>query len=199
MGKTGTLSDAVARLGGNFDGALDGVGIAAGVTDRNGIVLWQNRRAVELLGDCIGRPIAVQVAPESAGRQRQEFAKKVLGTAKTSDYELTIVDADGLKVPIEISSVALEGSDHQIVGVFGIMDPVAPPFTPPPISNRLTARQLEVLHLLCHGSGTTQIAERLGIEVETVRNHIRAVLRALGVHSRLEAVAAAHRLQLFAD
>jgi DNA-binding NarL/FixJ family response regulator len=31
--------------------------------------------------------------------------------------------------------------------------------------------------------------------METVRNHIRGILRALGVHSRLEAVAVAHREQ----
>jgi len=54
----------------------------------------------------------------------------------------------------------------------------------------LTPRQAEVLRLLGEGLSTEAIASRLGIAVETARNHIRAVLRGLGVHSRLEAVVA---------
>jgi DNA-binding NarL/FixJ family response regulator len=38
-----------------------------------------------------------------------------------------------------------------------------------------------------------QIAEELGLASETVRNHIRHLLRAVGAHSRLEAVAIASR------
>jgi two-component system nitrate/nitrite response regulator NarL len=54
----------------------------------------------------------------------------------------------------------------------------------------LTPRQAEVLRLLGEGLSTEAIAARLGIAVETSRNHIRAVLRGLNVHSRLEAVVA---------
>jgi hypothetical protein len=38
---------------------------------------------------------------------------------------------------------------------------------------------------------TDQIAKELQLSLETVRNHIRGILRALGVHSRLEAVVVA--------
>jgi DNA-binding NarL/FixJ family response regulator len=54
----------------------------------------------------------------------------------------------------------------------------------------LTPRQAEVLQLLGEGLSTEAIASRLGVAVETARNHIRAVLRGLDVHSRLEAVVA---------
>jgi DNA-binding NarL/FixJ family response regulator len=57
----------------------------------------------------------------------------------------------------------------------------------------LTPRQSEVVRLLEHGRSTRQIAEELHLSPETVRNHVRALLRALGVHSRLEAVALARR------
>jgi DNA-binding NarL/FixJ family response regulator len=50
--------------------------------------------------------------------------------------------------------------------------------------------------LLGEGLGTSGIAARLSISRETARNHIQAVMSALGVHSRLEAVAVAHRLGL---
>ena len=55
----------------------------------------------------------------------------------------------------------------------------------------LTPRQVEVLRLLEQGHSTEQIAAELHLSKETVRNHIRRLFKALGVHSRLEAVAAA--------
>jgi DNA-binding NarL/FixJ family response regulator len=54
------------------------------------------------------------------------------------------------------------------------------------------------LRLLDQGRSTSEIARELHLSVETVRNHIRHVLKALGVHSRLEAVAVARRDQLAA-
>jgi DNA-binding CsgD family transcriptional regulator len=62
-----------------------------------------------------------------------------------------------------------------------------------PRAASLTSRQQEVLALLAEGLGTAAIAARLGLSKETVRNHVRAVLRALGVHSRLEAVVEARQ------
>jgi DNA-binding NarL/FixJ family response regulator len=133
------------------------------------------------------------VAPESTHEWRREFAKKMIGTSRTSDYQINMVAPNGSHVPIDVSSVVVEGADHRIVGVFGLIEPIAEGFTPPQLVSELTPRQLETLHLLDHGFSTAQIAEKLGISVETVRNHIRAILRTLGVHSRLEAVAEGRR------
>jgi len=66
---------------------------------------------------------------------------------------------------------------------------------PPP---HLTARQHEVLGLLADGCPARAIAERLRLAEATVRNHIRAVLLELGVHSQLEAVSKARRYRLIA-
>ena len=60
----------------------------------------------------------------------------------------------------------------------------------------LTTRELEVLRLLAGGTSTTAAAESLGISTATLRAHVQAVLRKLGAHSRLEAVAEAARLGL---
>lgn len=46
--------------------------------------------------------------------------------------------------------------------------------------------------MLTHGASTRQIAAKLHLSTETVRNHVRGILQALDVHSRVEAVAAAH-------
>jgi DNA-binding CsgD family transcriptional regulator len=194
------VSRTVAALGGDIDAVLGEVQVAAGVADRDGIVRWQNARALELCGDCVGQPLATMVAPESSHNWRRQFSKKVLGTAKTTDYRMNMIGPDGSHVPIEVSSIAIEGTDHKVVGVFGVLQPVEVPFKPPPRAARgLTPRQLEVLHHLAQGHSTTQIAEQLRIQPETVRNHVRGLLRALGVHSRLQAVSEARRRGLLTN
>jgi DNA-binding CsgD family transcriptional regulator len=60
----------------------------------------------------------------------------------------------------------------------------------------LTRRQREILHLLAEGVRVRQIAARLTLSETTVRNHVRAILRELGAHSQLEAVARARALSL---
>jgi len=60
----------------------------------------------------------------------------------------------------------------------------------------LTRRQREILYLLVEGVRVKQIAARLTLSETTVRNHIRAILRELGAHSQLEAVARARALSL---
>ena len=63
----------------------------------------------------------------------------------------------------------------------------------------LTGRQLEVLGLLAKGKSTGEIAGELYLAKATVRNHIRALLQALGVHSQLEALAKAREVGLLSD
>jgi NarL family two-component system response regulator LiaR len=64
-----------------------------------------------------------------------------------------------------------------------------------PIRSALTSREWEVLDLLCQELSTDEIADRLVVSVETVRSHVKNVLRKLEVRSRREAVAAASRLR----
>lgn len=188
------LSNAAALLGGDMDPVLGEVRVAAALADADGIVRWQNARWTEIAGDCVGSPLSAHVAPESSHKWRLQFTKKVIGCERTTDYQINMLAPDGKHVPIDVSSVVVEGADHRIVGVFGLVEPIAPGFTPPPLAGSgLTRRQVEVLHLLDHGLSTEQIAGRLGVQRDTVRNHIGALLRALGVHSRLEAVAEARR------
>ena len=64
-----------------------------------------------------------------------------------------------------------------------------------PIRSPLTPREWEVLDLLCQERSTDEIADTLVLSVETVRSHIKSVLRKLGVRSRQEAVKAASGLR----
>jgi DNA-binding NarL/FixJ family response regulator len=64
-----------------------------------------------------------------------------------------------------------------------------------PVRSELTPREWEVLDLLCEGKGTSEIADTLVVSLETVRSHIKNMLRKLGVSSRDEAVALAEGLR----
>jgi DNA-binding NarL/FixJ family response regulator len=54
---------------------------------------------------------------------------------------------------------------------------------------RLTPRQLEILQMIASGATTAEIAERLYLSPETVRWHVKAILRKLGARTRAEAAA----------
>src|SRR4051794_12200471 len=73
-------------------------------------------------------------------------------------------------------------------GVFGLLE--EHPTKDRQRHPHLTPRQVEVLRLLEQGRSTKQIAAELHLSTERVRNHTRRLFRALGVNSRLEAVAA---------
>src|SRR6478752_3703656 len=70
---------------------------------------------------------------------------------------------------------------ERIVGEFGQL-PLVHPGPAPEALPHLTPRQNEILRLLEHGKSTEQIAAELVLSPETVRNHVRRLLRALGAH-----------------
>ena len=63
----------------------------------------------------------------------------------------------------------------------------------------LTARQGQVLALIMHGRSNKEICRTLGLAERTVKVHVTAVLTALRVSSRTQAVIAATQLGLDAD
>ena len=64
-----------------------------------------------------------------------------------------------------------------------------------PQRSPLTQREWEVIDLLADGMTTSQIAEALHLASETVRSHVKRILRKLDARSRGEAVAAAQRIR----
>lgn len=58
----------------------------------------------------------------------------------------------------------------------------------PQRSIQLTARELDVIHEVAQGLSNKEIAQRLSIEPQTVKNHIHNILDKLQLHTRLAAV-----------
>ena len=169
---------------------LEHVNVPSYLIDASGVVRWVNPAAEKIVGDVSGRQFTSVVAPEDTRRARELFTRKILGSASVTDASVAIVDAHGSRMAVEVSSVPVFHDEH-VVGVFGqVSDVIEEPHEHPDLN--LTPRQAQVLELLERGRSTTQIAEELHLSVETVRNHIRHVLRATGAHSRLEAVAIAN-------
>jgi len=103
---------------------------------------------------------------------------KERGFAEVVESVRAAASGEILFAPSELQRLLLESAAHK-----KIVEP-------------LTGRELEVLRLLASGTSTTAAAESLGISTATLRAHVQAVLRKLGAHSRLEAVAEAARLGL---
>ena len=66
----------------------------------------------------------------------------------------------------------------------------------PAVDSPLTAREHEVLRLLADDFTYRDIAAKLIIGEETVRTHVKNILRKLGQPDRVRAVRAAHREHL---
>jgi DNA-binding NarL/FixJ family response regulator len=64
-----------------------------------------------------------------------------------------------------------------------------------PVKSPLTAREWEVIDLLFGGETTEQMAQSLVLSTETVRSHIKNIMRKLGVNTRADAVAIAQKMR----
>jgi DNA-binding CsgD family transcriptional regulator len=168
--------------------SLDALPVAAYVVDRDRRVRWQNAASLALAGDVRGRLDAGVTSPSDLARVRAAFAEKRRGIPLTK-IEVMITCADGLQRRLAVSSIPVRNADGEMIGSFGfasvIDDAVAPSLSPPSLS----PREREALTLLAIGCSTSEMAHHMSIAEETVRNHVKRLLRRLDAHSRLEAVA----------
>jgi PAS domain S-box-containing protein len=173
--------------------ALETLAAPAYAIDRDGRIRWLNRAYVELFGDQHGHRFVDHVTPDHRQAARASFATTTLGRSSTI-FDLALVDPSGGRIMLRITAAPLR-RNGEVVGSVGIGIPFAQASAPErSILEDLTPRQQQVLRLLAEGLETQEIARRLGVVEETARNHIRALLRATGAHSRLEAVLLGMRL-----
>jgi len=103
---------------------------------------------------------------------------------------LRVVMSGGIYVP----QLALGGADPQLDPAPGVPAIAAAPPASALAAYKLTPRQTDVLGLLLRGQSNKLIARELNLSVETVKDHVAAVLRALNVNSRTQAVIAVSRM-----
>jgi DNA-binding NarL/FixJ family response regulator len=117
------------------------------------------------------------------------FLPKRMSTEALADA-LKLVMEGGIFVPTMSVGEALSAPQVQVAEVLPHLD--SGQSSNPQNYDHLgiTPRQSDVLALLLQGAPNKDIARRLGLSVETVKDHVQAVLRALGVSSRTQAVLA---------
>jgi len=154
---------------------LDGLQVLAIVAERHPAVA-----VVMLSGDKEQATIQKSLALGAQGFIPKTETRGVLTSA------LALVLAGGIYVPPAALRAASAPTLHAPAAA-------APPSTEP---LGLTDRQLEVLALLMEGKNNKLICRALDLAEPTVKNHVSAILKALGVSSRTEAVLAVTRLGL---
>jgi PAS domain S-box-containing protein len=175
--------------------ALEEINVPAYVIDSAGRIRWLNPAAKELVGDAVGKLFTSVIDPDDLRQARARFHQN-LRSDSHADFALDVVTTEGEERRVEICSVPLRAR-HRAIGMFGLVMPRREgPGRPAKFDSRLTARQHEILAHVANGESTDQIAAQLHLSRETVRNHIRHILRRLGAKSRLEAVAVARREEI---
>ena len=127
-----------------------------------------------LLLDLLGRGVA-GFAPKSASGAIIEAAMR-------------LILAGGRYLPPRLAEIATARLEAGTVAV--IRDDLAQ------VTARLTARQMEVLHLIAKGQANKEIARALALSPSTVKSHISQVLICLGAANRTDAAIKARLLGL---
>ena len=188
----GSLKSLFGTLGVELTDVLEQSSLPVSIVDASGVCMWQNAAALDFVGDQRGASMAA-LADDYLPHARGALKRRQLGADDFTHHGFVVVDRLGRRRHIETISLSLR-RDGEFVGILSIVKAIAPEDSLP--LERLSPRERETLMLLAAGLSTSEIAERLGIAHETVRNHIRRVLSALGVHSRVAAVARARELRL---
>jgi PAS domain S-box-containing protein len=190
------------RFGGFDVSLIDSLVVPASLHDVEGRFLHMNapaeRASGKLNAELVGRDYTALLPPEEREKVAAQF-RRAAEHGEPTDFESVFIDASGRERGVRAQHLPLRSND-EIVGVLILAFEVGRPLSqldrdPQP---RLTPRQREILELIASGASTSVMAAKLTLSTETVRNHVRNVLREMHVHTRLEAIAAARRIGLLA-
>jgi DNA-binding NarL/FixJ family response regulator len=90
--------------------------------------------------------------------------------------------ADGIRAVAAGSTMFRPGLSERTRSAFAPAQPMAP------LTERLTARETEILALMAAGLNNAEIAAALGPTEGTIKNHVSNILAKLGVRDRVRAV-----------
>jgi DNA-binding NarL/FixJ family response regulator len=161
-----------------------------------------DRNGVELLRELREAHPAVSIVMLSAFSDRETVVEAIDNGAlgfipKTESREvllgaLRLILAGGTYIPPGVLARGAGGTAGG--GHTGAASAADKPATPPkrlsPADLGLTERQVDVLALMMQGKSNKLICRELDLAEPTVKNHVSAILKALGVTNRTEAVLA---------
>ena len=184
--------------------------------------LQQSAEAGGRMGNVIEIGVLQALAHQAQGNLAPALValERVLRSAEPEGYVRIFVD-EGLPMARLLSKAAAQGIMPDYIGKLlaafapveagaqpraGEVDPSPAPLAQPPIGQRalavepliepLSARELEVLHLIAQGLSNGEISARLFLALSTVKGHNRSIFDKLQVQRRTEAVARARELGL---
>ena len=185
------------------------------VTDRDGVIHGWNEAAEEAFdiaaGEAAGKPCWELLQGKDA------FGNDYCGSAcplmrmalegrRVRRCQLYFSDAAGVAKPYSVMTLLLRGVEPLDPAIIHFLHPAVWDRRSSPAKENglsanhqrgeLTAREAEVLGLLAEGQSTAAVARTLRISEATTSNHIQHILHKLNVHSRLEAVVLAKKLEL---
>jgi PAS domain S-box-containing protein len=125
--------------------------------------------------------------------------RRAVELGEPADFVTVFTDAGGHLRGVRAQHLPLR-QDDAIVGVLILAFEVSAPSESIRIQldSQVTPRQREILVLIASGLSTAEVASRLTLSPETVRNHLRNAFLELHAHTRVEAIAAAQHLGLLA-
>lgn len=138
------------------------------------------------------------VATDEIHRAHPEIKIILLTTFGTSDRiaRALEVGASGALLKSSDEAALVEAVRTVAAGGEVVDEDIRQLFADDPPARELTLRQRTILEGLAKGKGTKEIAVEIGIQTDSVREHILAILAKLGAANRVEAVAIAVRKQL---
>jgi PAS domain S-box-containing protein len=182
---------------------VDSLVVPASLHDVEGRFVHMNAAAERASGSSnarmLGRHFTDLLPPEARANVESQF-RRAVERGEPTDFETVFIDASGRLRGTRAQQLPLRSGDA-ILGVLILAFDVRHPPSEAlgfALNPRLTPRQREILGLIASGLSTSQVAADLTISTQTVRNHLRNVLRELHAHSRIEAITVAQRLGLLA-
>ena len=168
-------------------------GIAAVIREKPDVILLDMRMpdmtGLEVLKDLRARKVTASIVILSTSREESDLIESLQGGAQ--GYLLKDMEPDELIIALDD---IVKGSTVIARELTGILARAVRGESAADAAegdqdafDELTPREREILCLLAEGQSNKVIARNLGISDGTVKLHVKAILRKLSVHSRVEA------------
>jgi DNA-binding CsgD family transcriptional regulator len=166
------------------------------VVDERGVVTYSNDRMAEMIraprSQLLGQFVATWLAPGDKPIFFRNFKMRRRGDS--SPYPLRVKRGDDSWLFVSITPFPRFDEQGNFRGTFALIFETEAPAEQQPAASihkkseieALSRREREILDTLLAGQSIEDIAKVLHISQHTVRNHIKAIYRKLGVHSRSE-------------